>query len=296
MYTNPRAINGWCVSHHAAGRFFDRIIGQALSYELSRSNIVNWLRNHAWEAQPTGFKTREGQDVYRLAHPWRGPDAALVVKVDKDGTKAVVTIGGWEDEEIVELWAPPDKPDPSPPPEPPVKKPKEAPVPLVFEIPSNLRRHPEGMSLGFISPGVTVNMDIMSYEELKAWEAWLGGVNSALSHNSEHERHKESLGFRRLCKAKAHEMLMRTSPQFKKVDGSSMDKRFRNYVSLVEALGVVTRSELGEIESARIFCMARKMADPGLETESELDGKDHREAQRKDRQVPQLHERHRLHL
>lgn len=286
MYVNPRAINGWYISYHGVGRFFERIIGEALSYELSRSNIANWLRNHAWEAEPTGVKTRDGQDVYRLAHPWRGPDAALVVKTDRDGTKSVVTIAGWDDEEMVELWRPAAPPDPPPQPDPPAAKPKEAPVPLVFEIPAELRCTPGNTSLDFISPGTSIDVDIMSYEELKAWQAWLGFVNKRLAENLEQERLDKSLGFRRLCKAKAHEMLMKASPQFSKADDNSMGKTVLYYANLVDALGVVTRKELGMTESARIFYLAKKMADPDLKTEDELDGKDHREAQRENRQVP----------
>ena len=50
------------------------------------------------------------QALYRLAHPWPGPDAVLVVQRDPDGTRAVVTCGWWDEGDDATL--PPSDPAP----------------------------------------------------------------------------------------------------------------------------------------------------------------------------------------
>lgn len=106
--SNRLARRGWYVSDHAVDQFVKRVLGRAaLASDLSRAEVADWLREHAWQATPTTERTRRGDAVYRLAHPWPGPDAAIVVKRDRDGTLAAVTSAWWE-----ELGEP--EPDPVP--------------------------------------------------------------------------------------------------------------------------------------------------------------------------------------
>lgn len=90
---NPQAHRGWWVSDHAVERFVDRVACGRVSW----CEVAAWVRAHAHEATPTGLRTIRDQPIYRLRHPWPGPDAALIVSTDPDGTRAVVTCGWWEE-------------------------------------------------------------------------------------------------------------------------------------------------------------------------------------------------------
>ena len=78
---------------HAVERFVDRVACGRVSW----CEVAAWVRAHAHEATPTGLRTLRDQPIYRLRHPWPGPDAALIVSTDPDGTRAVVTCGWWEE-------------------------------------------------------------------------------------------------------------------------------------------------------------------------------------------------------
>lgn len=84
---NPQARRGWWVSDHAVDQFVRRIVGA----HVPAHEVAEWLRDHAPDAIPTGRRTLRDQQLYRLAHPWSGPDLELVVTTDRDGTRAVLT-------------------------------------------------------------------------------------------------------------------------------------------------------------------------------------------------------------
>lgn len=87
----PRRHRGWMVMPHAVERFRSRVAN------VRHDEATAWLTEHAHEAINTGQRTLRGDRIYRLAHPWPGPDAAFVVKVDPDHTRVVVTCGWWDE-------------------------------------------------------------------------------------------------------------------------------------------------------------------------------------------------------
>ena len=100
----PRRHRGWMVLPHATERFVEHVA--PVPPEVAHA----WLTRHAHTAIPTGHTTARGQALYRLAHPWPGPDAVLVVQRDPDGTRAVVTCGWWDEGNDATL--PPSDPAP----------------------------------------------------------------------------------------------------------------------------------------------------------------------------------------
>lgn len=119
----PRRHRGWMVMPYAVEQFCARVAPQ-----VPLADAAAWLAEHAHEAINTGQRTPQGDRLYRLAHPWEGPDAVFVVKVDPDGTRAAVTCGWWDDAPVVDdapAVPPPrglqPRPDPAPlPPSPPL--------------------------------------------------------------------------------------------------------------------------------------------------------------------------------
>ena len=66
----------------------------------------------------------------------------------------------------------------------------------------------------------------------------------------------------------AHEMLMRAAPPLPKVPPERVLDRESYDRSLIAALGVVLREEMGEVEASRLFGMARARARVEQETEA----------------------------
>ena len=56
-----------------------RAVLQARGPTGHHPEAARWLTEHAHEAINTGQRTLRGDRLYRLAHPWDGPDAVLVV-------------------------------------------------------------------------------------------------------------------------------------------------------------------------------------------------------------------------
>lgn len=170
---------GWMVMPHAVERFCERVAPQ-----VPLDAAARWLTEHAHEAINTGQRTFRGDRLYRLAHPWPGPDAALVVRTDPDGTRAVVTCGWWDD--ATEEAVPPPAPAssrcrvPTPPPEPPAPVHPPPPAPR----PAYLPPRPEGLvevspsrpgarTVGADRKHQCVAVDALSVPEMRVWVAYL---------------------------------------------------------------------------------------------------------------------------
>lgn len=298
---NPQARRGWWVSDHAVDQFVKRVLGRAtLGADLTQAEVAAWLREHAHQATHTGEVTRKGNPVYRLAHPWPGPDAALIVKHDPGGVIAAVTCAWWE--ELDELDAPaPRLPKPEPEvmhrrapapammavPDRPLSaeeiraglaravrkgstppKVQQRPGPVRVTLPPSLPCPPGGLSLDFLVPGLTLDIAALSYDDLRAWGKWLAATVGQFSPLSEQWRAKETVALRKRFKATAHEMLMRAAPPLPKVPPERVLDRESYDRALIAALGAVLREEMGEVESSRLFSMAKVRARAEQETEA----------------------------
>lgn len=146
---------GWWVSEHVVDRFIERVG----SFGRTRLEIATWLRANAHLSVPiVGEKLKDGKRCYRLEHPWGKPDAVLVVGIDPDGTRAVVTCGWWEegDDEVDTV---------SPAEEEKNKYVVPTPPPLLF---------PSGqLPLFFVRKGLTLDLEQMMGWELDLWAKYL---------------------------------------------------------------------------------------------------------------------------
>ena len=92
MTAHTPARRGWRVMGHAVERFVERVAS------VHHDEAAAWLADHAHEAVRLGVRSRRGDPLYRLRHPFPGPDAVLVVKIDPGGIRAVVTCGWWDED------------------------------------------------------------------------------------------------------------------------------------------------------------------------------------------------------
>lgn len=174
----PRPHRGWVVMAHAVERFCERVAA------VPFAEAAAWLAEHAHEAINTGQRTFRGDRLYRLAHPWDGPDAVLVVRTDPDGTRAVVTCGWWDETadetEPVPVPAPQPRHVPTAPPAPLTPTQSQSPAPR----PAYLPPRPDG--LAEVSPSCLgarpvrvdrkhqcVAVDALSVPEMRVWVAYL---------------------------------------------------------------------------------------------------------------------------
>lgn len=296
---------GWRVEGHAVDQFVKRVLGRAaIGADLTQAEVATWLREHAHQATHTGEVTRKGNPVYRLAHPWPGPDAALIVKHDPGGVIAAVTCAWWE--ELDELDAPaPRLPKPAPEvmhrrapaptmmavPDRPLSaeeiraglaravrrgstpkaqptKPKPHPAPQSIDVQPSLACPPGGTSLDFLRPGLTLDLAALPYEQMRAWVNWLGPTATELVNRGLTARHLAAVALRKRLKAMAHEVLMRAAPPLPKVPPERVLDRETYDRALIAALGAVLREEMGEVESSRLFSMAKARARAEQETEA----------------------------
>lgn len=295
--TRSPVLHGWRVESHAVDQFVKRVLGRAtLGADLTQAEVAAWLREHAHQATHTGEVTRKGNPVYRLAHPWPGPDAALIVKHDPGGVIAAVTCAWWE--ELDELDAPaPRLPKPEPEvmhrrapapammavPDRPlsaeeiraglaraVRKgsapPKVHPAPRSIDVPPSLACPPGDTSLDFLRPGLTLDLAALSYEQMRAWVEWLGPTATELVNRGLTARHLAAVALRKRLKAMAHEMLMQAKPSLK-VEPEHMPEKTSYDRALLNALGAVLREQMGEVETARLFSMAKERAWAALSKE-----------------------------
>lgn len=152
---------GWWVSEHVVDRFIERVG----SFGRTRLEIATWLRDNAHLSVPiVGEKLKDGKRCYRLEHPWGKPDAVLVVGIDPDGTRAVVTCGWWEEGDAEADTVSPAEEEKN-------KYVVPAPPPLLF---------PSGqLSLFFVRKGLTLDLERLMMWELDLWAKYLKKMDFA---------------------------------------------------------------------------------------------------------------------
>lgn len=172
---------GWMVMPHAVERFCERVAPQ-----VPLDAAARWLTEHAHEAIDTGQRTFRGDRLYRLAHPWDGPDAVLVVKVDPDHTRAVVTCGWWDETATEEdtLATRDELPEARRGLQPRAVHPDAGHVTTLPEIPRpprDLPCPPGTLDLSAILPGRTLDTNALSRPDLERWTDYVRTVKIRLA-------------------------------------------------------------------------------------------------------------------
>jgi hypothetical protein len=305
--TRSPVLRGWRVENHAVDQFVKRVLGRAaLGADLTQTEVATWLREHAHQATHTGEVTRKGNPVYRLAHPWPGPDAALIVKHDPGGVIAAVTCAWWE--ELDELDAPATRlpkpvpevvhrrPTPQAPtmmavPDRPLSaeeiraglaraarkgstlppKPKPAPKaikPPPIEPPPHLPCPPGNTQLAFLGGDLSLDLARLTSAELRAWGDWLRVVAAELTNRGQCPASQKAATLRKHCYVLADVMARKTaSPFLPEPDAPKVARESYNR-ALVDALGVVLTEEVGEVETSRLFSLAKERAWAALTKEA----------------------------
>jgi hypothetical protein len=144
--------------------------------------------------------------------------------------------------------------------------PKVHPAPRSIDVPPSLACPPGDTSLDFLRPGLTLDLAALSYEQMRAWVEWLGPTATELVNRGLTARHLAAVALRKRLKAMAHEMLMQAKPSLK-VEPEHTTERASCDRALIKALGAVLREEMGEVETARLFSMAKERAWAALSKE-----------------------------
>lgn len=288
MTAHVPARRGWRVMPHAVERFVERVAA------VHHDEAAAWLADHAHEAVRLGVRSRRGDPLYRLRHPFPGPDAVLVVKIGPGGIRAVVTCGWWDEDD------PDDTPDSAPlttppapvetpervlhlvprlvpredaasaPPPAPVAPPPPSPrtAPPVCPPPTGLPCPPGPLSLGALWPGMTLDTDALTHADLVAWTAYIRQAKEILANGGSPTTTALAKRLEITLRAAAHRRLLADQKAAKRKRLATPPDLVAKAINkgdhlraILTALGDVLRGRYGQSATDDVFAEARHRVD-----------------------------------
>lgn len=243
-------VHGWRVESLVIDRFLACVVDDTVSWQ----EAATWIRENAHKAESTPQRSPDGRPVYRLAHPWTGPDIALVVATHPSGIRTALTCGWWEEDTSKGPAVMPSVGQ-LPPKRPELRKADEP-----FDLPPSLSCLPGDVSLDAVRPGLTLDPHALTREESKAWQKWLGALALSCSVANEQARSLKIANIRRLLRKIEHEKYEQKFPSFKTAVPVPREDRQTYNKHLLDSLGEVLREVLGQEEAHRLFNLAKERA------------------------------------